>query len=254
VHDDHERRLSFGAIAAAYDRERPRYPDSLIERIVERVGIGRALEIGCGTGIATLPFAERGYAIEAVEPSEKMAAIARAKFAAFPRVRITTSAFEDWTAPPERYDLVYAAQAWHWITPEAKAETVPRVLRDGGHLAVFGHVAVDVLDVAQPAYARFAPERFIDPGPVPALETRIDVWADPVRERFCDVTIDRWPWSRRFTADAYLRLLGTYSDHTTIPEPRRSRLFEAIREAIENDGGTAVRSYEAVLVMGRWEA
>ncbi|MHC4848710.1 MAG: hypothetical protein ACYTEG_09680 [Planctomycetota bacterium] len=54
MHDNDRRRTSFGAVAEAYDRERARDPDELIETIVAHAGVGRALEIGCGTGIAAI--------------------------------------------------------------------------------------------------------------------------------------------------------------------------------------------------------
>lgn len=43
----------FNQVAAEYDRNRPAYPDALVDRACEVGGIGdgdRVLEIGCGTG------------------------------------------------------------------------------------------------------------------------------------------------------------------------------------------------------------
>jgi len=251
MHEETERRLAFGAVADEYDRVRPRYPDALVDAVVERAGIGRALEIGCGTGIATVPFAGRGMEITAVEPSAAMAAVARRRLAAFPRVRIEESEFEAWSAPPEPFDLVFCAQAWHWITPEARYGKAPSLLRDGGYLAVFANIVTSDLPEAQAAYARWAPERFTDRGPAPSVEERIARLLDPMRARFREVEVLRWPWSRRFTAAEYVRLIATYSDHATVPEPRRTALLDAIAEAIENAGGTVERRYFAVLFGAR---
>lgn len=251
MHDDHERRLAFGAVAEEYDRMRPGYPDALIDAVVGRAGIGRALEIGCGTGIATLPFARRGMEITAIEPSAAMAAIARRKLAPFGNVRVEESDYEGWPAPEEPFDLVFCAQAWHWLTPEAKFEKTPSLLRDGGYLAVFANVVTGDLPEAQEAYARWAPERFTDRGPSPGADERVAGMLDPIRARYRDVEEMRWPWSRRFTAREYVRLIATYSDHATVPEPRRTRLFDAIEEAIEKAGGTVERRYFAVLIGAR---
>ena len=68
----------FNDVAELYDRARPGYPSEIIDAIVERSGIperGRILEIGCGTGQITLPFAERGYTIVAIEPGDRTAAV-----------------------------------------------------------------------------------------------------------------------------------------------------------------------------------
>ncbi|WP_236788829.1 bifunctional 2-polyprenyl-6-hydroxyphenol methylase/3-demethylubiquinol 3-O-methyltransferase UbiG [Amycolatopsis sp. GM8] len=73
----------------------------------------RVLEIGCGTGQATMPLAKRGYAITAVELGAEMAAVAHRKLADFPDVEITVSAFEDWPLLREPFDSVFAATAFH---------------------------------------------------------------------------------------------------------------------------------------------
>ena len=80
LHDDDARKRSFGLDARTYDAMRPRYPDALIERVVAYARLSsasRALEIGSGTGIATLPFAKHGCSIHCLELSEAMADVAR---------------------------------------------------------------------------------------------------------------------------------------------------------------------------------
>ena len=61
---DRERlRLTFAADADRYDRMRPGYPSQLFDDLAELACIGpgcRVLEIGVGTGQATLPVAARG--------------------------------------------------------------------------------------------------------------------------------------------------------------------------------------------------
>jgi protein-L-isoaspartate O-methyltransferase len=76
---DDRRRLSFGAVAEADDRARPSYPPALVGDVLEFVGLDpgsgdRVLEVGAGTGKATVVFAERGANVVALEPSAEMAA------------------------------------------------------------------------------------------------------------------------------------------------------------------------------------
>ena len=57
-------RTTFDEAALLYDDVRPGYPEALFHDVVSLSGIpsgGRILEIGCGTGQATVPFARRGY-------------------------------------------------------------------------------------------------------------------------------------------------------------------------------------------------
>src|SRR5581483_5576685 len=81
------RRASFNEDAALYDGARPEYPEALFDDLVALAGVpagGTVLEIGSGTGKATLPLARRGFAILGIELGEQMAALARAKLAAYP--------------------------------------------------------------------------------------------------------------------------------------------------------------------------
>ena len=59
-------RTIFDQAALDYDDVRPGYPGELIEDVISISAIpkdGRILEIGCGAGQATIPFAKRGYLI-----------------------------------------------------------------------------------------------------------------------------------------------------------------------------------------------
>ena len=70
-----------------YDRARPRYPPQVFAELAALAGLERGspvLELGCGTGQATIPLAERGCRIVALELGRGMAALARKKLGAFP--------------------------------------------------------------------------------------------------------------------------------------------------------------------------
>ena len=72
-------RATFDTIASLYDEVRPGYPEVIIDAIIERSQLpatGRTLEVGCGTGQITRPFAQRGYAITALELGPALAALA----------------------------------------------------------------------------------------------------------------------------------------------------------------------------------
>src|SRR5690348_2105073 len=91
-------RQTFDQYAQLYDEARPGYPETLFDDIVSLSGIpaqGRILEIGCGTGKATVPMARRGYHILAIELGANLAAVARRNLELYPQARVYTGSFED---------------------------------------------------------------------------------------------------------------------------------------------------------------
>src|SRR5260221_9507711 len=136
-----ERRETFDEVAELYDRFRPGYPAALVDDVVRLSGVpprGRILEIGCGTGKATTLFAARGYRITGLEPGPNLAALAQRNSARFPDVRIDPRRFEDWL-PDTAYDLVMAAQSFHFIDAASGLTKAAAALKPGGAIAIFAN-------------------------------------------------------------------------------------------------------------------
>src|SRR5438876_3292992 len=134
-----EHRLGFGEVAEQYDRVRPTYPESLVDAVVAYASLAAddaVVEVGCGTGKATVPFAARGLRIRALEPDEHMAAIARHNCRAL-GVTVETSSFEEWPVAHGSARLVMSAQAWHWVRPGVRLAKAHETLEPGGALALF---------------------------------------------------------------------------------------------------------------------
>lgn len=70
----------FDQVAEDYDLHRPKYPEALLDhaREIAAVGAGeRVLEIGCGTGQLTRYLLARGLRVSAIEPGDRLIALAR---------------------------------------------------------------------------------------------------------------------------------------------------------------------------------
>lgn len=258
-----EQRLVFGEDAELYDRARPGYSDELVSSVLDYLGSGsgapRALEIGAGTGKATVAFAARGVAILAVEPDPAMAAVAARHTARFPEVRIEPAAFEEWPLEEHAFDLVFSGQAWHWVRPEVRGPKAAAALRPGGALALFWHRPSwpdgDPVRAALDAcYAEHAPALRARgpgfPGLGPGLEEREH---EEIAESglFTDVDIRHHPWESETGAEDYLDLLATQSDHRLLPEDERDRLLDAVAGVVEGLGGTIRVPYDTLLVLAR---
>ena len=128
---------TFDSVTADYDRWRPDYPAALYRDLLALCPLNeasRALEIGIGTGQATRPILETGCAVTAVEPGAQLTQFVRAKFAEYPRFQAENTRFEDFSADPGSFDLVYAATAFHWVDPEVGYPKVMALLKPGGGL------------------------------------------------------------------------------------------------------------------------
>ena len=235
--DRRERRATFDEVAELYERARPTYPDALIDDVVALATPkprSRVVEIGCGTGKATLPLAGRGLRITCVELGASLAAVAQRKLALFPGVQIVNADFETWK-PERAYDAALAFTAFHWLSPEVRYVKSASVLREGGALAVamVHHVLPDDADPffadVQADYEAVSHggER---PGPPQAVEgfgTEMDASG-----LFRVVAERRYQWDVEYDADAYVDVLNTYSDHRLRDDATRARLFDLIRARI----------------------
>ncbi len=126
------RARSFGAVADAYDRGRPSYPDAAVAWLVgDRPAT--VLELGAGTGKLTQRLVAAGHDVHATEPDEAMLAVLRRRL---PDVRTSATSAEEIPVADQSVDVVVAAQCLHWFDPAVALPEVARVLRPGGHLAV----------------------------------------------------------------------------------------------------------------------
>jgi SAM-dependent methyltransferase len=239
-------RWKFGEDAELYDRSRPGYPAELFADLP--AAPARVLEIGCGTGQATVPLARLGHEVVAVELSPDMAAVARRRLASFPNARVEVSAFEDWPLDG-RFDLVLSATAFHWLDPDVRMAKAADALRPGGRLAVVSthHVkgGTEVFFAeAQRCYERFDPDTPPDLSLQPAFEVPTEPEEFDRSGRFGPVRFNRYEWEQDYRTDEYLDLLMTYSNHRALPAADREGLLACLRRLIDEEhGGRIAKRY-----------
>lgn len=141
---DQARARSFDAWAGDYDRFRPSYPDELFATIASQLTLPRvphAVDLGAGTGRASLAMADLGWRVTAVEPGKPMLDVLRGR-AADQGLLISTvqASAEDSGLDHASADLVTAAQAFHWFDRDLAVREMARILKPGGGLALFWNV------------------------------------------------------------------------------------------------------------------
>lgn len=253
-------KASFNTAAEQYDAARPGYPEALIDHVIQKAGLtqeSRLLEIGAGTGKASVLFAQRGYQMLCLEPGVQMGEIARRNLAPFPRSEVETTTFEEWPLRQEAFDLVISAQAFHWVDPEIGLPKVAEALKPAGWFALFWNLPSDddneMWTEIQKAYVAHANElsKRLDVKSLTEDVEEIEQDLDAHAGLFINRSIERFAWATSYTADEYINLLGTYSDHIGLEPSRRNRLFEAIRDVIAHHGGIVEKRYTCVLAMAQ---
>lgn len=245
---DRQRAVIFGRDAAAYDAGRPGYPIEAVRHVMGRAAASNAVEIGAGTGKATTMFAAEIDRIVCVEPSAEMAALLEAK--GLPGVEVVVSTFDAWPGPGEPVDLVYAAQAWHWVDHTTAYRRVGEMLRPRGVVALIWNVPEDRYRLFEEVYEAHAPEILAEQDErVRRRDT--ETWKDELTTAgFEEVELFTHEWSRSMSPEGVRALYATYSDHMMIPEPRRSHLLEALKRAVADRGGELVLDYRTNVFTG----
>jgi len=133
--------VDFSFASPQYAKFRPDYPQTLFDEILMRVPQENrkvAVDIGAGTGQASIPLCKYFEKVTAYDPSPGMLkeAVEKAKLA--------NLSFHEGTADKIdvadlSVDLVVAAQAAHWFNLPVFFKEVDRVLKPSGVLAIWGY-------------------------------------------------------------------------------------------------------------------
>ena len=192
----------FDEMATEYDRHRPAYPDELLDRACQVAGIGRddqVLEVGCGTGQLTRGLLARGLHVTAVEPGKSLIALARRNLEGAGAVEFVNARFEDALLPPERFQAVFSASAFHWVDPAVGWRKAADVLMPGGTLALVSYFGLEEPRTKDDQEAALAAVRMVAP----------DIAADWPAYRDLDATIAGVE-RRRGNVSAAWAWLGSY--------------------------------------------
>jgi SAM-dependent methyltransferase len=251
---------TFESAADLYHHARPDYPEDLFDHLVEVTGLppgARVLEVGCATGKATLPLARRGYRLTCIEPGADLAAAARRNLAGLDATVVETR-FEDWRPGPERYALMFAATAWHWVDPTVRYELAAEALEDGGHLALWGTIHVfprggdPIFEEIQEVYDEIGeglPADAVWPRPYELDPEFGDIEASGL---FATIDVRQFAWELDYDADGYIDLLNTFSGHIAMQDWQRDRLYGEFRRRLAaRPSGTLRRGWGLALQIAR---
>jgi SAM-dependent methyltransferase len=237
VSDRETRRLSFGSVAADYDRYRPSPPAEALDWLIPP-DAQAVLDLAAGTGAVTRELTGRVPRVIAVEPDERMRAVLSARC---PDAEVLAGRGEDIPLPDASVDAVVISAAWHWLDPERAVPEITRVLRVGGTLGVIWNSrdarapwVAEFNALARESRAAYRPEDGAPDGSARSwghrrrtVEFPPGAPMSPAEGRTIEYSLPR-------TKDELAGLLGTYSGVITLDDERRADFSRRVRAFLDS--------------------
>ena len=184
-----------------------------------------------------------------------MAALAVRNCAAFPGVSVEVAPFESWPGTGARFDLVLAAQSWHFLEPGRRALLAHERLIPGGTLALFWNQPVwedaALKGDLEGAYRRCAPQLCGSQAFPWQGGSEAALAAGELQDSglFARVTAHSFSWRKDYSTGQFLDLLLTHSDYRMLAEADRWDLVSAVGEVLAAGGGHLDMHYQARLYL-----
>ncbi len=218
-------RTTFNEDEYNYDKARPDYPDELFGDIFSYIDLSEnsnILEIGIGTGQATLRFLNKSCNATAIELGDKLAKYCKQKFSEFSNFKIINTDFIKADLPENSFDLIYSATAFHWIPKDRGYAKIKSLLKPDGAVALFwNHPFVsntsDETNLASMSvYKKYRPyDKMPSEFDLSKCHKQI---SELEQYGFKNIKSKIYKRTRKLTSEEYISLIKTYSDHNALPE------------------------------------
>jgi SAM-dependent methyltransferase len=247
----------FNQAADYYDKFRPGYPQEIIDKLIKEAQIykdSNLIEIGAGSGKATELFAGKGFNILCIEPGEDLVRIGNERFLN-DTIKFKTARFEEYDLPASFYDVVFAAQSFHWVPQPIGFEKCAFTLKDNAYLALFWNMYI--------AYDNPLDNELV------ALSNKYGGFADFLTELQCEDRINsiilgiensnlfakpkvfRKLWVQKYTADEYYGFALTGNRFMQKSEEEKQMAYKEITDLAVKNGGFIERPYLCVLYLSQ---
>lgn len=237
-------RYKFNEDEINYDRFRPSYPKELFEDIINYSSIkskSMALEIGIGTGQATLPILKTGCSVTAVELGDKLSRYSKNKFKDYNNFTVINADFMKTSFNQNTFDLIYCGTAFHWLPANKVYEKVKEILKAKGTLALFWNHPFpnrkdDISNEAnRKIYKKYRPnDNEIKEFSKEDCKPQINLLK---AFGFKNIELKLYHRIRTLTSDEYISLLNTYSDHRALDKKTKASFEKDMKNAIDEIGG-----------------
>lgn len=107
--DLEQKKTWYSCVVQIYHQARPSYHETLIDRAMVLARLGsqtKVLELGCGSGKATIPFAKLGVLMTCLEINPEFCRLAQHNCQKYPQVEICNTSFEEWELEANKFQAV----------------------------------------------------------------------------------------------------------------------------------------------------
>jgi len=243
---------SFDVYADNYHSVRPGYPAPLFKDIKDQCEIDDTswlLEIGAGSGIATVELAKLGSKIVAIEPGANLVAIARKQTEMFKNVEIFEGTFENFQSS-DSFDAILAFTAFHWLREEDKYQKTLNLLNDSGSLVLVWNgffqsdspATIEVNSVYHEILSDIYPGELNVAGVNEIAFSTLNQREQEINQNplFYPVFLRKYLISYNYDEQTYPKLLNTFPKIVEIEEQKRLKFFACISEVVKRHGKISV--------------
>ena len=211
---------TFGRVAEAYDRTRPGYPSTAVDRAVDALALqpgSVVLDLAAGTGVLTRLLRARFECVIAVEPDPEMRAFIDGD------ARDGTA--EAIPVEDDSVAAVFVGEAFHWFDTAHALDEIARVLTPRGGLAVLANAWGEKLEpgLLPPPFAADLDDiwsRFH------ASDASFADWRDSVTDPFEPLRHEEFDWTTRISGRDLVDLQLTASTPASIASGERQAIAE----------------------------
>lgn len=247
-----DERFTFNEDVRNYDKWRPTYCKELFYDIIQFSKLNKnkkAIEVGIGTGQATIPFLITGCDVTAIELGNELAEYSKEKFKEYENFSVYNTSFEDFECDDSSFDILYSATAFHWIPEDIGYPKALNLLKNCGTIALFWNKPFvnredDLLhQKIQSIYQKYRPsnDKLLEND-----SARYEKISRTIRSYgFRDLQVKLYHQTRVFNSSGYISLLNTYSDHRSMTESTKQLLYNEIENAIL-EHGDVINVYDTI--------
>lgn len=235
---------SFDLNPLNYDLYRPLYPKEIYDEIFKYANLNKnckILEIGLGTGQATIPFLKKNYQVTALELGKNLSLFAQNKFKDYSNLKIINDDFLKYDFQDEKFDLIYCASAFWWLSKPLVYQKILSLLNDHGVLAIFANHPYPnkTKDITNIINKKVYKKYYENPKKVHEFSKKdLKVQVQELKNAcFKEVKSYLFKRTRTLKTLDYLGLLNTYSDFILLDEKTKENFLNDMSKKLNKVGG-----------------